>query len=292
MRIFNFGSLNIDHVYRVQALVAQGQTTSAADYQQYCGGKGLNQSIALARAGASVVHVGVIGDDGELLRQQLQADDVDTSLIRTVDTATGHAIIQVSDQGDNAIIVYPGANHLLSREQIDAALHQTRAGDWVLCQNETSEVGYLLHTASKRGLHTACNPAPMTDAARDYPYQLLDLLLVNQSEGETLSGHSDPSGMLARLEQAYPDTIIVLTLGSQGAVAVAGGEHLQQSAEPVNAIDTTAAGDTFCGYFLHALTQQQPLQQCLQHASRAAAACVQQAGAAVSIPRITSIKSS
>ena len=286
MRIFNFGSLNIDHVYRVNELVSPGATISASDYQQYCGGKGLNQSIALARAGASVVHVGVLGPDGDMLLQQLQADGVDTSMIRRIDAASGHAVIQVSDAGDNAIIIYPGANQRLSRAQIDAALQQAKSGDWVLCQNETSEVAYLLQAASKRGLYTACNPAPMTSAARDYPYHLLKLLLVNQSEAEALTGSTDHNAMLAQLQQSYPDTIVMLTLGADGAVAFSQGESFQQPAEQVNAEDTTAAGDTFCGYFLHALAQQRSLTQCLQQASHAAALCVQRAGAAVSIPNL------
>jgi len=287
MRIFNFGSLNIDHVYRVSALVPPGATITAQEYHQYCGGKGLNQSIALARAGASVVHVGVVGNDGDLLLQTLRDDGVDTGMIRTVDSASGHAVIQVSDGGENAIIVHPGANQMLSHAQIDAALAQASPGDWVLCQNETSGVDHLLHKASAAGLHIACNPAPMTSAARDYPYQLLDLLLVNQTEAETLTGCSDHQAMLDGLQRLCPHGIVVLTLGARGALAWQHGQWLQQPAAQVRVVDSTAAGDTFCGYFLHALTQQHPLEQCLQIASQAAAACVQQAGAAISIPRFT-----
>ncbi|GAB4123316.1 MAG: ribokinase [Wenzhouxiangellaceae bacterium] len=292
MRIFNFGSLNIDHVYRVSELVPPGATITAQEYRQFCGGKGLNQSIALARAGASVVHVGVIGHDGELLLQALRDDSVDTGMVRRIDSASGHAVIQVSDSGDNAIIVHPGANQMLSEAQIDAALQQASPGDWVLCQNETSGVEYLLHKASAAGLHIACNPAPMTPAACDYPYHLLDLLLVNQTEAETITGCSDHQAVLEGLQQLCPNGIIVLTLGARGALACRHGQWLQQPAQQVKVIDSTAAGDTFCGYFLYALSQNKPLQQCLQQASEAAAACVQQAGAAESIPRMSNTKSS
>jgi len=292
MRIFNFGSLNIDHVYRVSDLVPPGATITVQEYRQFCGGKGLNQSIALARAGASVVHVGVVGNDGDVLLQALRDDGIDTGMIHRTDSASGHAVIQVSDSGENAIIVHPGANRLLSEVQIDAALQQANPGDWVLCQNETSGVEYLLHAASAAGLHTACNPAPMTPAAHDYPYHLLDLLLVNQTEAETLTGCSDHQAMLDGLQQLCPSGIVVLTLGARGALACQHGHWLQQPAQQVKVIDSTAAGDTFCGYFLQALSQKQPLQQCLQQASKAAAACVQQAGAAVSIPRMSNTQNS
>ncbi len=287
MRIFNFGSLNIDHVYRVSTLVAPGETCAATDYHQYCGGKGLNQSIALARAGASVCHVGVIGKDGQLLLQQLASDGVDVSLVEQIDGASGHAVIQVSDQGENAIIVSAGANQQLQPALIECALDCAAPEDWVLCQNETSQVDYIIRAASERGLKLACNPAPMTTSALNYPYHLLDLLLLNQTEAEALTGCSERNALPAQLQQAYPDTMIVLTLGAQGAMALTQGECFQLPAEQVKVVDTTAAGDTFCGYFLHALTQQQPPAKCLQTASQAAALCVQRSGAAVSIPRVS-----
>ncbi|MDA3932842.1 MAG: ribokinase [Gammaproteobacteria bacterium] len=284
MRIFNFGSLNIDHVYRVSTLVAPGETCAATDYHQYCGGKGLNQSIALARAGASVCHVGVIGKDGQLLLQQLASDGVDVSLVEQIDGASGHAVIQVSDQGENAIIVFAGANQQLQPALIERALDCAAPEDWVLCQNETSQVDYIIRAASERGLKLACNPAPMTTSALEYPYHLLDLLLLNQTEAQQLTGASQRQQIIDRLQAQYPNTTIVLTLGAEGAICIYQQHLLRQAAEVVKAVDSTAAGDTFTGYFLHAWSQQRALDVCLQQASHAAALCVQQAGAAQSIP--------
>ncbi len=284
MRLFNFGSLNIDHVYNVDEFVKPGQTIHARHYQQFCGGKGLNQSIAAARAGMQVLHVGQIGAGGEVLTRQLDNAQVDTSLVDQVDAATGHAIIQVAASGENEIIVFGGANQSLTRNKIDAALATARSDDWVLCQNEINQVDYLLDKSAQAGLLVAFNPAPMTDLVKAYPLHTVDLLIVNQTEGAALTGQTEAAAIAVGLSQHYPDTRIVLTLGAQGAMYVDQQQTISVAAEPLDAIDTTAAGDTFIGYFLSELADQKTIDTCLQTACRAAALCVQKAGASDSIP--------
>lgn len=284
MKLFNVGSLNLDHVYTVDAFVQPGQTISANDYQQFVGGKGLNQSIALARAGAEVVHVGMLGPEANDLLKALEKEGVNTTQINTCEQATGHAIIQVNQVGENSIIVYPGANHLLNPYHIDQALSDSQEGDWILCQNETSQVGYLLEIAKQKKLFTVFNPAPMTADVQGYPLNHVDLLIVNESEGQALSGKTDVELILATLLKRYPSTKMVLTLGAKGAIYIDQSTRCTVSAQPVTAVDTTAAGDTFIGYFLAELIQGADPKQCLTIATRAAGLCVQKMGAADSIP--------
>lgn len=284
MKLINFGSLNIDHVYSVDEFVQPGQTIHAKNYQQFCGGKGLNQSIAVARAGMQVMHIGQVGPGGEALIQLLNESGVDTSQIDTVDEATGHAIIQVAASGENEIIVFGGANQILSRGKIDNALSLAEKGDWVLCQNETSHVDYLLEAAYKIGLRTVFNPAPMNASVKQYPLDKVNLLIVNETEGAALAGQSDPGNILSSLLTRYPDINVVLTQGAKGAAFGSQKITVDVAAEKVEVMDTTAAGDTFIGYFLAEISQRQAVETCLKTACLAAGLCVQKAGAAQSIP--------
>ncbi len=284
MRIFNFGSLNLDHVYSVDDFVQPGQTIAANDYRQFAGGKGLNQSIALAKAGADVVHVGMVGIEGGMLLEKLQANGVAVDQVVTIEQATGQAVIQVNNSGENAIIINAGANACLSKTRIDEALNGSKNDDWVLCQNETSEVAYLLDAASRRGLFTVFNPAPMTTQVHNYPLAKVDLLIVNETEAQALVGAAESEQVIEQLLHHYPATRIVLTLGAQGAVYADQHSRILVPAHQVQAVDTTAAGDTFIGYFVAQWAQQLPLEQCLEIATQAAALCVQTQGAADSIP--------
>jgi len=289
MRLFNFGSLNIDHVYAVHEFVQPGQTIHAKSYQQFAGGKGLNQSIAAARAGMTVMHMGQIGTGGEQLLEQLDDCGVNTSLIQQVDDPTGHAIIQVVDCGENEIIVFGGANQTLPKQSINAALAMANEGDWVLCQNETNHVDYIIQKASELGLLVAFNPAPMTAAVKTYDLDNVHLLIVNHSEATALTGQSQVEAIVDRLLEDYPQTNMLLTLGAQGAVFANDSQSISVPAEKVTAIDTTAAGDTFIGYFLASFANndcQDSVESCLKIACQAAALSVQKVGAADSIPKL------
>lgn len=284
MKILCAGSLNIDRVYQVPHFVQAGETLASTGFSQAAGGKGLNQTIALARAGARVRHAGAVGADGALLRQTLRQAGVDDGLLAESDQPTGHAIIQVDPAGQNCILVSAGANGALERGYLSAMLDGCEPGDLLLLQNETNELPWLLREGRRRGLTVAFNPSPVTPALGDYPLDCVDLLILNELEGEALSGESDPARIPAALRARYPRARVVLTLGGAGSVYEDGRQTLRQAIFPVRAVDTTAAGDTFTGYFLAWLAEGRPVADALRAASAAAALAVSRPGAAPSIP--------
>ena len=161
MRILNFGSLNIDYVYGVDHFAAKGQTITSHALDVFPGGKGLNQSIALARAGADVHHAGQVGRDGMFLRDLLESCAVGvTSVVVRDDVRSGNAIIQNDASGDNCIVLYPGANRAIDRDFVDQVLDGYGKGDWLLLQNEISELPYIVSRAKARGMFIVLNPSP------------------------------------------------------------------------------------------------------------------------------------
>ena len=293
MKILNFGSLNIDHVYRVWHFVQPGETLSAETLTICAGGKGLNQSVAAARAGAAVIHAGAVGPEGGFLCDLLQEAGADISRLLRVEAPTGHAIIQVTPDGQNAILVYGGANRQLTPDYIDALLALAAPGDLVLLQNETNAVADIIRQAASRGLRVVFNPSPFPADPAALPLELVSLFMVNSLEAALLAGCSpdaDPQAILDCLQARYPRAAIVLTLGSQGALWAQGKDRLRQPAFPVSAVDTTGAGDTFCGYFLAGLCQGRPIPQCLAAACAAAAIAVSRPGAASAIPKAEEVR--
>ena len=273
MKVLNFGSLNIDLVYRVRGFVRPGETIAARSFSRFAGGKGLNQSLALARAGAEAIHAGAVGRDGVFLLELLRENGVDASAVAVIDDApTGHAVIQVADSGENSIVLYSGANHRIADELIDRALSLTGAGDILLLQNEISGIADIMRRAHERGLRIFFNPAPMTEAVAEYPLELVDTLIVNETEWEALSGVFPSFG-----------GNILKTLGARGAVY---DDRFFVPAERVDdVVDTTAAGDTFIGYFIAEMIAGRDVESAMKTATRASAWCIRHAGAAPSIPR-------
>lgn len=284
MRVLNFGSLNIDYVYQVDHFVQPGETMSSLSLQVNCGGKGLNQSVALARAGVEVWHAGCIGPEGEFLRDKLTAAGVDTTFVRQVDGSTGHAIIQVDRSGQNSILLYDGANSRITEAFVDEVLTHFDSGDVVLLQNETSCVGYIMDRAAALGMRIALNAAPANEKLNGLPLEKLSWLLVNEVEGAFLAGTEDPEEIARVLTARYPKTMLVLTLGVQGSLAALGEERVRMPARPVKAVDTTAAGDTFTGYFLRGVLDGRSLEESLGLAAAASALAVTRVGAADAVP--------
>jgi ribokinase len=291
VKIINFGSLNIDKVYGVPRTVSLGETLSAQSLNLYPGGKGLNQSVAAARAGAAVLHAGAVGQDGDFLLEPLSQAGVDVSRVLRLEGESGHAVIQVDPAGQNAILVFGGANRQLTGDYLSAMLELGEPGDLVLLQNETNAVEDIIRGARQKGLTVVLNPSPFPD--RPLPYELVDCFLVNEIEGALLAGltvDADPETILAALAGRYPAATLVLTLGSRGALCRQKGQTLSQAAFPVPTVDTTAAGDTFTGYFLAGLCRREGLPQCLREAAAAAALAVSRPGAAPSIPTRTEVE--
>lgn len=286
MRVLVFGSLNIDRVYTVPHMVRPGETLSSTQLQYHCGGKGLNQSIALARAGLPVCHAGKIGTDGAMLTAHLRRAGVDAAYVLTdPDVPSGHAVIQVDPSGENSILVYPGANAAISSEMVQNTLSHFTAGDFLLLQNEISCLGELIRQAKERGMTVALNPSPISDGLLQCEsLQQVDWFILNELEGAQFAGSSVPDEICDRMLSRYPQSKIVLTLGGDGAVYADGKERRRQPAYPVRVVDTTAAGDTFTGYFFAGILRGSPPSECLRQANMAAALAVGVSGASTSIP--------
>lgn len=289
MKLLNFGSLNLDHVYQVAQIVEPGQTIDSFSVRCYPGGKGLNQTLAIARAGMAVSHAGMIGADGESLRQLLEADGVDCTCLRTVDVDTGSAFIQVDANGQNSIVLNGGANRANTEAFCDEVLAQYGQGDLILLQNEINCIGYLIDQAYERGMLVALNPSPMNEAVTACDLSKVSLFIMNEDEGEQITGRTEPEDILAAMRQLYPQARVVLTLGSKGSVYQDAEQSLTQPAFRVKAVDTTAAGDTFTGYLLAAMARGCSMAECLELASKAAALAVMKEGAARSIPYLQDV---
>ena len=284
MKILVFGSLNLDFVYQVDHFVQPGETLSSSSMRIHCGGKGLNQSIALGRTGCEVYHAGRVGPDGGPLLDKLKTAGVDVRFVETVGTPTGNAIIQVDRHGQNGILLYGGANRTVDRDLVDRVLSGFEAGDLILLQNEISEIPYIMECATAKGLRICLNPSPADESLFTYPLSQVRYLVLNEIEGERLTGENDPDRIVDALLHYSPEIAVVLTLGQNGVLFGDRDRKLRHGIYAVVAVDTTAAGDTFTGFFLGAVVRGLPTETCLQYATAAAALCVSKAGAADSIP--------
>ncbi|TPV62179.1 ribokinase [Aestuariibacter sp. GS-14] len=285
MAIINFGSINIDHVYQVDHFVAPGETLASKGYQQLLGGKGANQSIALAAAGADVRHVGKINQSDVSFKQTLIKHEIDCQHLQCTETPSGHAIIQVTPSGENAIVLFGGANQEITEKDVMRALDKTKSADWVLTQNETSCLEEILRLAHEKHLKVAFNPAPMSESVKSLPFDCIDLLIVNEVEAAALSGETALDDIVSHFKTHWAHAEVIITLGKAGVMMLRKHDTLQVDAFVVDAVDTTAAGDTFIGYFLAAYSQHADAKQALRRACAASAISVTREGAAQSIPK-------
>ena len=290
-RLFNYGSCCIDHVYQVPHFVAPGETLSALSYEIYPGGKGLNQSIAAAKAGAHVTHIGALGEDGKHLKQLLDRHGVDTEHVSIASSPSGHAIIQISPEGENAIFIHGGTNLDDHISLLEEGLATAEPEDWLLIQNETSGNLKAIEIAKLRSMRVAFNMAPMNQRALDLPLKDIDLFIVNESEGAALTGEQAPERILEQVAKTFPDAQIVLTLGEQGAWYQNAKTRQHAPARQVQVVDTTGAGDTFTGFFLAGLINGLEPLASLHQGCAAAGISVERPGAATSIPSLDEVKS-
>jgi len=295
-RVSVVGSLNADHRVRVARIPTAGETVLGSEIVAAAGGKGANQAVAAARAGATAKIVGAIGDDldGELVRRAIADENVDIRYVRVIPGAqTGRALITVDAQGENTIVVSPGANSLLTHADIDAGLRSLEPGDLVLLQLETPEamVRYVARTAARAGAVVVLNAAPVP-ASMDGLLEHVDLLVVNDRELESVAKLLRPEGNTGasrddsmELIASVAETTVVCTAGSEGAFVTHDGRIAHIAANPVDAVDTTAAGDTFIGYLAAGLAADpDDIVGAIETAVLAAAVAVTRAGAIDSIP--------
>lgn len=284
--IWNLGSINLDNFYQLPHLPGAGETIAATDYRQGLGGKGANMSVAAARAAARVMHIGAVGADGIWARDRLLEYGVEVQHIAKVSAATGHANINVDASGENNIVLFPGANIQITEQMIGAALTEASPGHWLLMQNETCGQIYAAQTARTLGLKVAYAAAPFHADAVAAVLDDLDLLVLNAVEAAQLR---DATGLeLADL----PVADIVVTLGSDGCEWVSNMHNRVETypAYPVQAVDTTGAGDTFTGYLIASLDRGLPMSDAIDLAMRAGALMVMRHGTADVIPDLKDIQ--
>lgn len=284
MKVLNFGSLNLDYVYQVESILIPGETQASRDRQTFCGGKGLNQSIALAKAGIPVYHAGMIGDGGEVLLETCRENGVNTEFIRKIAGPCGHTVIQVDKDGQNCILLYGGANRSITRGFVDEVLSAFDKGDIILLQNEINELDYIIDRAYEKGMMIILNPSPYDDKLKTCDMSKISLFLVNEIEGYQITGEREPERILAAVKEKYPSAKIVLTLGGDGSVYQDETGIYHQGIFKVKTVDTTAAGDTFTGYFISSIIDGMPVKEGLEMAAKASAIAVSRPGATASIP--------
>lgn len=296
-KILVFGSLNVDYVYEVPHFLQPGETLSSTSRHVYAGGKGLNQAVALSKAGGNVSFSGAIGTvDGAILLETLDSNNINSQNVKQLtDVPSGHTFIQVDARGQNCILLYGGANQSITSNDIDTALNSFSAGDCLVIQNETNALDEIIDKASAKGLYVCMNTSPIDDKLTKLPLHKCSLLIVNEIEGaalSSLSADTDPKLMLQRLAEIYKDSSILLTLGSSGSLFLERGqqEPIACSSFKVEPVDTTAAGDTYLGYFITMLSKGHEPSMAMTYASAAAALAVTRHGAAPSIPYVHEVE--
>ena len=289
MKIYNLGSMNIDYVYRVPHFLQPGETLASGSLEIFPGGKGLNQSVALGRAGAQVIHGAFVGTGGEFLVRTLAESAVDVSRIRPVEASPGHAIIQVDSTGQNCILLYAGTNRMVDTDYIESFLADAEPGDILLLQNESSCLREAMELGREKGMQIAFNPSPFHASILELPLEAVDWWFCNEIEGAALFGSGTPEAIADRFVRKYPGKHLILTLGGEGSLYARDTVRLRQEIYPAKAVDTTAAGDTFTGFFLASFACGRSAAEALDTASRAASVTVSRMGAAASIPYMAEV---
>ena len=284
MKILNFGSCNIDYVYSLDHIVEEGETETSHSLELFPGGKGLNQSIAISKAGANVYHAGCVGNDSAMLTDILSKNKVDISLIRKTDAKNGHAIIQLSKSGNNSIFLYPGTNEMIDKEYIDSVLENFETGDIILLQNEISNIDYIIKKASEKNMCIILNPSPFNEKLEKIDFNNLSYIILNEIEARAFSDLESIEDFFRYCLNKYPRLKIMLTLGSKGCIYKDSDNEIYHPAFKVEAVDTTAAGDTFTGYFVAGVSRGEDYNTILKTATIASAISVTRKGAATSIP--------
>ena len=293
MKVLVFGSLNIDYVYSVAHFVQPGETISSAERQIFCGGKGLNQAIAFAKYGQETWQAGAVGEgDSQMLLEMLQHAGVHTELIAKKDGTSGHTIIQSTPQGENNIILFGGANQTILKEDVDEVFGNFEKGDFLILQNEINQIPYIMEKAHKKGMHIVLNPSPMDDKIFEMPLEYVDYLILNEIEATAIlevkaaknEGELSGEQLLDMFIQIFPYSKIVLTLGGEGAMYGDRTKRCSQGIVSIKVVDTTAAGDTFTGYFMGEIINGKMPEEALKTAAAAAALAVNRKGAGTSIP--------
>ena len=286
MKILNFGSINKDFFYSVNDFVQPGETISSITYNIKIGGKGLNQSVGISKAGQKIYHAGIINKDDTFILDKLKKWNINCENILLSNNPTGHAIIQVDKKGENSIIIHGGANHDVDIKFIKSVLSKFDSGDILVLQNEINNIKEIIDRAHHKKMKIVFNPAPFNNEILSYDLNKISTLILNQTEGEALSKEKKLDGILKVLNSKFNNTEIILTLGEKGSFYSFKDELLKIKAHKLDTVDTTGAGDTFIGYYVAGIASKMNTKDNLNRASEAAALATTKLGGAESIPRI------
>ncbi len=286
-KVLVYGSLNIDITYFVDHIVQPGETLSSKSRVIRAGGKGANQATALALAGSPIFLAGKIGEKDTWILDLLKGYGVNTDFVLQTGSSTGEAFIQVDEQGQNAIVLSPGANYELHRNEIEQVLNCFGEGDILVLQNETNHINSLMIAAKHRGMKIAFNPSPMNEKIFTLPLNMVDIFFVNEIEATKLAKtEGDFKTLINTLSALYPNAEIIMTAGAQGAYYKYKDTEEFSAIYPVKVVDTTSAGDTFTGYFITArYILDLSIKDALSLASKASSLTVSRKGSMESIPK-------
>ena len=290
MKVLNIGSMNLDYVYQVDHIVQPGETEASFDMNVFLGGKGINQSMALAKAGAEVYHGGMIGEDGQPFLDACKEYGVNADHIKMIEGKTGHAIIQVDKNAQNCILLYGGANQKLTESYVDEVLNDFESGDILLLQNEVNQLPYIVDQAYAKGMQVALNPSPFNDKLKEVDLKKVSIFLLNEVEGGQITGMTDPEDVLAKMREMFPHAKIVLTLGKDGAKYAEGDVTYHQPIFKVQAVDTTAAGDSFTAALALKIAEGNSIVESAKFANKVASIVVTREGAQSSIPTLEEVE--
>ena len=284
-KVLNFGSLNVDYVYQVDHMLREGETQASSGMEIFLGGKGFNQSCALAKAGVEVYHAGIIGDDGGAFIPVCDEYGINSKYIKTMEGKGGHTIIQIDRNAQNSILLFGGTNRKVDKEFVDSVLAEFGKGDYLLLQNEISCLDYIIDKAYEIGMTIILNPAPFDSNLDSCDMSKITYFILNEIEGAQLSGVENPDEIIKGILSKYADAKIVLTLGGDGAIYADNTVKIvKQPIYEVKAVDTTAAGDTFTGYFIAGLLKGMPVEEVMNLCAKASSITVSRKGASPSIP--------
>lgn len=289
MKVLNFGSLNIDYVYSVDHMVQAGETLSSGGMETFLGGKGFNQSVALAKAGVPVYHAGMIGEEGRAFLDACAEYGINSTYIKTGSEKNGHTIIQIDKTAQNCILLYGGCNRAFTKEFIDGVLDNFGQDDYVLLQNEVSHLDYIIDKAYEKGIQIILNPSPFDSYIDACDLTKVSYFMMNEIEGSQITGETKEDKILDKMLEMYPDAKIILTLGSAGSLYRDKDCCYRQEIFKTDAVDTTAAGDTFTGYFISALIAGRSIPEALKISAMASAITVSRKGASPSIPKMDEV---
>lgn len=231
-----------------------------------------------------VYHAGKIGKDGLFLKDLLEKQGVNTKYLQISDEVSGHAIIQVDQQGENCILLYGGANQTITSDEIKMTFKDFSKGDFLFLQNEVNRIDEMINLAKEKEMLVVLNPSPVNNIKEKISFEQIDYLILNEVEGQVLTNQEKPEKILETLIQEYPHIKIILTLGSQGAIYQDCQQIIRQSAYPCSYLDTTGAGDTFTGFFFSVYFTSNDISYALKKAAQASSLAITRKGGASAIP--------